>query len=136
MVASDPVIPNCCEGFAWVRILGMTPDYGNRNQKCVPPIWKMVVELGISRCAPPVCGDGMQNPCCENEADAVNVQLGDYAAMVRTLGCCLLPRIRQEDSCFGGDQILAGPWAVDEPSGGCVSSRMQATITIFGECGC
>ena len=56
MVASDPVIPSCCEGFAWVRMVSMVPVYPKNTgpTRCNHPTWKMVVELGISRCAPPV----------------------------------------------------------------------------------
>lgn len=138
MVASDPVIPNCCAGFAWTRIIAIQPVYpGGQPQRCVPPGWKIVLELGISRCAPPICGDGAQNPCCENEAVAVNVQQGDFFAAVRAFGCCLTARPTDPYADFvSPDQVQLGAWAVDDPSGGCVTARMTAAITTNFNCSC
>jgi hypothetical protein len=142
MVASDPVIPVCCDGFAWVRMTSMTPFYpkhpgGSGPSRCVHPMWKMAVELGIARCAPPICGDGLQNPCCENEADAVNVQFGDFAAFSRALGCCL-PTPPPGDPWGGiqSDQITIFGFAMDPPSGGCVTGRGTATIQMQLDCSC
>lgn len=136
VVSSDPVIPNCCAGFAWVRITGIRP-VAPQNDRCIPASWALEVELGISRCAPPVCGDGAQNPCCDNEAAAVNVQMGDWAAMVRALGCCLLARPTDPYADYiSGDEVIYGSFRVDDPGGGCVTVRMDAAIKFWNNCSC
>lgn len=131
VITADPVIPDCCSGFAWVRSTGALVVPYDVRQRCLPPVWALGVELGISRCAPATCGN-LANPCCENEAAAVLVQLADFASMQRALLCCL-PAIA------GGpklDQINIISWAVDEPEGGCVTARMLANIEYYNQCAC
>lgn len=138
MVSSDPVIPTCCDGFGWVRMVGLAAVYPGSGQptRCNHPTWAMHVELGISRCA--VCiDDGLQNPCCDNEAAAINLQMGDFAAFTRALGCCLLARPADPyaDS-VSSDQVRIGSWVVEDPSGGCVTARGTATISFAMHCTC
>lgn len=129
--AGPPVIPNCCEGFAWVRTTGATVVPYDPRQRCLSPVWSLGVELGISRCAPGFC-DALSNPCCENEAAAALVLMADFAALQRALLCCL-PAI---DGGPKLDQITIQGWIVDEPEGGCVTGRMLANIEYLNQCAC
>lgn len=131
VVANDPVIPDCCPGFAWVRTTGSQPVPYAKENRCLPPYWAFGVELGVSRCAPETCGN-LANPCCENEAAGALALMGDFGAMQRAVLCCLpgLP---------GGpalDQIAITNWAPDEPTGGCVTSRMLVAIKHANLCYC
>lgn len=131
VVAVQPVVPNCCDGFAWVRTTGSLVVPYDPRQRCLPPVWALQVELGISRCAPGFC-DALSNPCCENEAAAALVLMADFAALQRALLCCL-PAIA------GGpklDQITITGWTVGDPEGSCVTGRMLASIEYFNSCAC
>lgn len=131
VVAVAPSIPNCCEGFAWVRTTGAVVVPYDPRQRCLPPAWAMGVELGITRCAPGQCAE-LSNPCCENEAAAALVLLSDFAALQRALLCCL-PAIS------GGpklDQITITSWTVEDPAGGCVTGKMLATVQYYNNCAC
>ncbi len=131
VVATAPVIPNCCQGFAWVRPTGSTVVPYDPRQRCLPPVWNLGVELGIARCVAGNCGV-LENPCCENEAAAALVLMSDFTALQRALLCCL-PAIT------GGpklDQITIQGWIVEEPEGGCVTGRMLATIEYYNSCAC
>lgn len=136
VVSSDPVIPECCNGFAWVRMTNMQPVYApNQPNNCggAPATWKMYVELGIARCAPALCG-AMENPCCENEAAAVNVQFGDWQAAVAAVTCCLTKKPADPYAySIKPSQVIVGNLVVDDPSGGCVSQRLSASIQ-FDSC--
>lgn len=136
IVATSPVIAQCCAGFAWVRILTAYPSHPfpaltQAAERCLPPVWAMQVELGVSRCAPAPCGP-LSNPCCDEELDATLILLGDFTAMVSTLGCCLTPT----NGGLGKDEVVMGPWIVSEPDGGCVESKMTATIRFVNGCSC
>lgn len=131
VVAAAPVIPRCCDGFAWVRATGAQVVPYEVRQRCLPPVWSLGVELGISRCAPGFC-DATSNPCCENEAAAALVLMADFATLQRTLLCCL-PAI---DGAPKLDQITITGWTVEDPEGGCVTGRMLANIEFFNNCAC
>lgn len=142
VVTNSPVIPSCCDGFGWVRMLSITPVYpSNKNgagpSRCAHPMWSMAVELGVSRCAPPVCGDGMANPCCDNELSASNVQFGDFKAWTLALGCCLVATNPDPyaDS-IGRDQVTMGVWSVADPEGACVTATGTAAIQFSMFCDC
>lgn len=127
VVSSAPVIPSCCDGFAWVRATGIFPTTafpspGYTPERCLAPDWILSVEMGVSRCAPASC-DALDNPCCDNEATAVAVQLSDWAAMREAFFCCFT-----EAAGLQLDQVEIGPWNPGQPSGGCVESTMTASI--------
>lgn len=137
LVSTAPIIPECCGGVAWVRALQIYPTLqfpavDQTPSRCRPPMWAMVVELGLDRCAVPVCDD-LGNPCCDLEADATNVLLGDFAAMNKTLTCCFPGG---NPDAPARDQIVPGPWVVGDPEGGCIRSTMTATIQFTQFCSC
>jgi hypothetical protein len=136
LVASDPIVPSCCNGFAWVRLLDTYPTKNGVTldqtpDRCLPPVWAMRVELGVERCAPATC-DALDNPCCDAERDSVMDLLSDFAAMQRALLCCLpnLPDGPRKD------EVVLGPFRPQAPLGGCVRATMTATIRYLNHCAC
>lgn len=127
VVASPPVIPNCCEGFAWVRAVGISPTEafpspGYAPSRCTTPDWILAVEMGVSRCAAKVC-DELGNPCCDNEATATAIALSDYAALREAFLCCFT-----EAAELQLDLVEIGPWVPGTPEGTCVQSTMTGNI--------
>lgn len=131
VVATQPVVPECCEGFAWVRTTGSVVLPFEVRQRCLPPVWALQVELGVTRCAALPCKE-LGNPCCDPEADATLTLLGDFTAMQQALLCCL-PAIAGAPKL---DQITIQGWTVDEPLGACATSRMLASIEYLNSCAC
>lgn len=135
IVATDPVVPDCCPGFAWVRILSAYPSQNfpqadARADRCRPPVWAMQVELGVDRCAPSPC-DAMSASCCTAETDAALDQLSDFEAFRRTLGCCLTL-----STDLGLDEVVMGVWSTGVSQGGCLRSTQTALIRWIDICPC
>lgn len=134
LVASNPVVPDCCDGSAWVRPTAVTPLPTETATRCIPPSWVLEVELGIRRCAPSTCGN-LDNPCCASEDSAVTQTFHDRDAMTEALLCCL------PGSTDGGlypmmDDIIVGAWTVIDSDGACYGSRMTAQIRFYNGCAC
>lgn len=133
ITAGRPVIVECCQGIAWVRMVNAYPTTAFPSQdrtpsNCVPPAWALVVEVGVARCVPQPCGE-LSPACCETELDVAMLLLEDFAAIRRMVTCCLPPEIRP-------DEIVAGAWTVTDPEAGCVSGSMQLTIRVLDACAC
>lgn len=124
VTAGIPSIPECCGGFAWVRLLGAYPSVNfpavaNQPQRCFIDTWALQVEIGITRCAPQPC-DILSAVCCDAEADAAAILLDDFlqARALFTCGCLTLR----------SDQVIPGAWRTYGPEGGCLGAVMSATI--------
>lgn len=123
VIAGEPVVADCCQGFAWVRLITTYPTHEFPSQdfephRCPLGIWASVVEIGISRCAPKPCGV-LSNACCDAEMDATLILLDDAARMRNILSCCVgVP----------ADSVIPGQWQVQGPQGGCITSTMRATF--------
>lgn len=135
VVATAPVVPDCCPGIGWVRVVSAYPSQAfpqpdPRGDRCRPPVWAMVVELGVDRCAPSPC-EAMSPACCEMELAAALDQLSDFDALRLTLVCCL-----PAATDLRLDEIVLGVWTVGESQGGCLRSTMQATVRWVDSCSC
>lgn len=135
IVATAPVVPDCCPGYAWVRIVSAYPSQrfpqlDSSADRCRPPTWAMVVELGVDRCAPEPC-EAMSPSCCEAETNAALDQLSDFEAFRRTLGCCLTL-----STDLALDEVIMGVWATGQSQGGCLRSTQTATIRWIDICPC
>lgn len=135
IVSGDPVLPDCCAGLAWVRLLSAYPSQSfpqadSKGDRCRPPVWAMVVELGVDRCAVPPC-DALSPACCELETNAALDQLSDFEAFRRTLGCCLT-----QSTDLALDEVVMGAWSPGESQGGCQRSTQTATIRWIDICPC
>lgn len=128
VAVSEPVVPDCCQGVAWVRPLNIYPVSTfpsplSTPVRCQLNIFAMTLELGIQRCAPKPC-DPLKAACCDAELDATRVAFSDYAAMRNTFLCCMTG----SGGLLMPDDVVFGEWAVDEPLGGCYGSRMAVTV--------
>lgn len=131
-LVTNVVVADCCAGFAWVRLIGAYPAtkfpaQDGSAQKCRPDIWALQVELGVTRCAPEQCGS-TGNPCCDSELEGVILgSVEDFQRMRQVFACCLnVP----------SDEVVLGRFSTADPSGGCITSTMQATIRTTDHCGC
>lgn len=130
-ITTYPTIVNCCDGQAWVRIVGAYPSKNfpapyNTPDKCRIDTWALQVEIGIARCAPQPCE--VTGPvCCTEDLAAVQGQVSDFEAMRRTFSCCL--------TVIKHDEIIVGQFKT-ETTGGCSYATMQAVIRISDHCGC
>lgn len=134
IIVGQPVVPDCCSGFAWVRMLSAYPtlDFPSQDteaHRCRVDTWAAVIEIGVTRCAPQPC-DPLGNPCCDSEFDATLAMLDDFARLRRLLSCCVgVP----------ADSVVPGQWAVQGAGaeGGCLTNAIQATFRFAsGDCGC
>lgn len=122
-ISGEPVVADCCSGYAWVRLINAYPtlDFPAQDteaRRCPLGLWAAVIEIGISRCAAQPC-DTLGNVCCESEAAASAILLDDFDRMRFVLDCCLgIP----------GDTVVPGQWSVRGPEGGCLTSSMRATF--------
>lgn len=135
VLAQEPVVADCCAGFAWVRPVTAFPsDHfpapGAEPNRCAPPVWGMGVEIGVTRCAPEPCSS-VGNSCCDAESDALAVLMSDFNAMQTALLCCLTPR----NGDLGKDEVVIGSWT-NTSTGGCMISKMTATIRFLNGCSC
>lgn len=133
LTAGQPVIPDCCDGFGWVRMVGAYPSVNFPQllatpERCRIDTWAVQVEIGVARCAPQPCG-ATGPTCCEAELTAALIQMDDLSRLRRLFTCCLTDTIR-------ADETIPGPWRVVGPEGGCISSVMTATLLISDFCGC
>lgn len=124
VTAGRPIIPDCCGGFAWVRLLGAYPSVSfpaaaTQPQRCFIDTWALQVEIGITRCAPQPC-DVMGNVCCTNEEEAAAILMDDFNRMRQLFTC----------GCLGlsSDSVIPGQWKPYGPEGECLGATMTATI--------
>jgi hypothetical protein len=123
LIVGEPSVPECCGGYAWVRLVNAYPSVefpslDTEPRRCPLNLWAAVVEIGITRCAPKAC-DQLGNVCCESELEATLVMLDDFRLLRSLLGCCVpIP----------SDGIIPGTWNVQGPEGGCLVTSMLATF--------
>lgn len=143
ITASVPVVPECCAGFAWARLVGAYPSVAfpqllGTAERCRIDTWALTVEIGVVRCIDPPC-DALGPPCCDAELVGAIGVLDDFARMRRTFSCCL--PTTEITTAFGveklrGDEIIPGPFAVGTPQALCLARSMQATIFTSSPCSC
>lgn len=145
ITASVPVVPECCAGFAWVRLVGAYPSMNfpallGTPERCRIDTWALTVEIGVVRCVDPPC-DALGQPCCDAELVGAIGVLDDFARMRRTFSCCL-PTIEivtqpfDEIEKLRSDEIIPGTFAVGTPQALCLPRSMQATIFTSSPCSC
>lgn len=124
LVAGKPAIVDCCNGYAWVRLVQaypteFFPQPFNTAKKCPALTWALVVEVGVTRCAAGPCSP-TDTTCCANEAAAADALFSDFEAARKLWSC----------GCIGlaNDQIIPGQMRVYGPEGGCVGVTMTATL--------
>ena len=124
ITAGPPAIVECCNGFAWVRMVRAYltttfPAFASTPQACPQNIWAIDVELGITRCAPAPC-DAAGAVCCDAHDTAQSIMMSDFAAM-RNLWLC---------GCTGIDpkDMVIGPIVPYGPEGGFYGLKQTATI--------
>ena len=124
ITAGPPAIVECCNGFAWVRLVRSYPSinfpaFASAPQACPQNIWALDIEIGITRCAPAPC-DAVGAICCEAHQDAQAIMMSDFSAL-RALFLC---------GCTGLDpkDFVIGPIVPYGPEGGCYGTKMTATI--------
>lgn len=138
ITASLPVIPECCGGFAWVRLVGAYPTLDfprqlNAAERCRHDQWALTVEIGVARCVPEPC-DALGTPCCDAELVGAMDVWDDFARMRRVFGCCL-PVPGGADG-LKSDDIIPGAFTVSPLQGTCLPRSMQATLRSISYCGC
>ncbi len=124
LTAGRPSIPDCCAGYAWVRLTGAYPTVAfpaieSRPTNCYTSELAIQVEIGITRCAPAPC-DQLSNTCCDAEAAAQAILMDDWKAARKLFqcGCIGLPK----------SAIVIGPMKTYGPEGGCIGFSMTATL--------
>lgn len=84
-------------GQAWVRLVRAYPSsvYPTPDlvQPCATVPLAAVLEIGVIRCLPTSQAGGAP-PTAVQLTEATRVQLGDWAAMLRTLRCCEALQVR------------------------------------------
>lgn len=129
--SGEPVVASCCPGQAWVRVVNINPvGQDQQYSPCGPVMWRMQVELGISRCAPDECGptDPM---CCVSEEIVAFDLLADRVLMLRAVACCTDPIMLEVRK-----GITYGAWEITGPEGGCVDATQQVFIQFIDSCAC
>lgn len=119
----------CCAGFAWVRVVTVVPDIAPTVQdplsKCGTLVWRLDLEMGVSRCAP--FGSTQAGPTCAELALAFTQQQSDAEAMREAL-CCFRPLIPTGRSA-------PTPWLPFGPDGGCMGGAMGISLQL-DDCDC
>lgn len=138
ITASTPVIPECCGGFAWVRLVGAYPTLNfpqllSSAERCRHDQWALDIELGVARCVPEPC-DVLGQPCCDGELIGAMAVWDDFARMRRVFGCCL--PVSGGAVGLKSDDIIPGVFGVAQLQGTCLVRTMQATIRSVSFCGC
>ena len=124
-VVGPPAIVQCCDGFAWVRLIGAYPTGPNFpahltvSQNCPAYTWALQIEVGITRCAPEPC-DVLDNTCCSAQASAAAIQLNDFALMQQIFCSC--------DTGIASRDIVIGSYTPYGPEGGCIGGKLTVTI--------
>lgn len=140
LTALRPVVPECCAGFGWVRLLGGYPSVGfpepvQEPVNCRIDTWAIVVEIGVTRCAPQPC-DILGPPCCAVELEAAVTTMDDLSRFRRVFSCCL-PALLGPDGrpIVKSSEIVLGQFEVKQ-NGTCIDFTGQATIYVADACGC
>jgi hypothetical protein len=113
-------------GMAWVRTVNIQEQRVSRYdsmegssiraRNCTAPL-DMIVEVGVTRCAPMPESDGTP-PSMAEQLDSARLVMADQAAALRAIRCCL-------DSKY---PIRVGTWLPMGPSGGCIGGAWTVTI--------
>lgn len=130
IVPGGPTVPaewcNCGKGAAgcggaWVRLVRVFP-WSSWPQQDLTAGCKgglgMVVELGVVRCLP--VGSAGSPPNAVAQAQATQVQLGDWQAMRRVLACC--EALSRRDVVLGSYEPRS--------QGGCGGGTLTGTVKL------
>lgn len=124
----------CCEGLAYVRIVGYyatggptspfpSPSSDFALTKCAPYAWGLQLEMGVFRCI------SSERILCPEWQLIAAQHMNDSKAMRQALCCFMKPR-------YGGD-IASGTWTPAPRAGGCIGSTWTLTAMIRNQCeGC
>lgn len=121
----------CCDGYAAVRLAGVTPRYDTLAEfvsPCGIQRWRVDLEMGVARCAP--VGDIEAGPSCPQWRAAADLAMSDLGAMGEAL-CCF-----QALPVVGGAQnTTVTQWLPFGPEGGCQGGIMGVSVLV-GACQC
>jgi hypothetical protein len=120
----------CCEGFAWVRVLGITPSIrfpqpDNTPNDCQKSSWAIELEMGVIRCMP--FGDEYAGPTCD-QWTAAFLQVDEDAASMRRALCCIYAEIDANTTLV--EQVVVGEWTPINNQGGCIGGSMPVTFQV------
>lgn len=114
----------CCQGFAWVRMAGASPGFGDdpysAAARCRVMTWTLDLELGIVGCAP--MGDD-ENIVSEQEQTETAYRLSEEFAALRRALCCF-------GDLIPGYDFTVGAYAPAGPLGGCVGASINVQVQI------
>lgn len=138
-VVQDVGIPGysrdeCCEGQAYVRIVGFYMTGGDSTpfpspstdapiSPCGIPAWGLQMEMGVFRC---IRTD--RSPTCTEWTLATQRQMSDAKAMRAAL-CCF-------EALHDPQTVAVGTWGPAGPDGGCIGSTWPVSVEVLncGEC--
>ena len=127
------VLDDCCNGTAWVRMDRVDtvpfrsrdveqPVFGWSGAPCGPNLARIVLGVGVMRCAATMDENGTP-PDCERLAFEMQRWLSDMDALYATALCC------QDDTVevFSIDPLAMAPLG---PAGGCVGGELTVAYTV------
>lgn len=129
---SAVVIDDCCNGTAWVRLDRMdTIPAGDRRvpvtdvswggRECGPMLARLLVGLGVMRCAATVDENG-NPPACDTLSQESKVMFSDIDALFAAALCCDAPV----------EVVDASPQQLvpQGPAGGCAGAELIVAYTV------
>lgn len=132
LMLSAGVLENvCCDGYAAVRLAGVSPRYDTAAEfvsPCGIQRWRVDLEMGVARCAP--TGDVNAGPSCPEWRAAAALTQSDLGAMLEAV-CCF-----QGLAVVGGaENTSVTAWVPFGPEGGCLGGIMGVSVLV-GACQC
>lgn len=118
-VGSEVAWDDCCDGQLTVRIINMTPFYGQAGaggSACGPLYWNLTVGVGVIRCASTVNDNGVAPTAATITTEALQMTQ-DQADLMQAIQCCSVVR-------------AMGPWSASGPMGGCAGGEWTAILKI------
>lgn len=129
---SAVVLDDCCDGTAWVRMERVDtipagtssidrPASSWGGQPCGPNLVRIVLGIGVMRCAAGLDEAGVP-PTCERLEWEMQRWLSDMDAIYRTAACC-----EADVDVFAVDPLVMAPLG---PAGGCVGGELTVAYTV------
>lgn len=112
----------CCDGQVWVRLVGLVPGNGSRDQsqQCGVMWWTATFGIGVLRCAVTVDDNGGAPSPAELISETLQMT-ADEAAIQQAIQCGIAPLV---------DRLMFTRWDPLGPEGGCVGGEWQFTVKI------
>lgn len=139
-ISADGKVDECCQGLAWVRVVGTAPTEGSTANDFPAPAGSIfrpgslaiTLELGCLRCGPYEGSDENALPSAAQHLAAVRAVQDDDAALRRAI-CCLASAPLGPDG--QGYDLVWGDWAPIDSEANCIGGTRQVTIrTDLCEC--